>query len=69
MATKPAADDAQRPRILSRSTVLPAAGIGLITAVLAAQEHAPLAVAAVVGVAIALVVIGMIAFKRIYRRD
>lgn len=77
MATKPtpAADEAKQPRprprqrVFSRSTVLPAAGIGLITLVLAAQEHAPFLVAVVVGVVVALVVIGMIALKRGFYGD
>ncbi len=73
MVTKPtpAADDGKQsqPRILSRSTVLPAAGIGLITAVLAAQEHASAPIAIVVGLAVALVVIGMIAVKRAFYSD
>jgi hypothetical protein len=64
MATKPAAEDRERPRILTRSTVLPALGIGLVTALLAAQEHAPALIAVVVGLAVAGVVIGMIAIKR-----
>jgi uncharacterized membrane protein len=58
-----------RPRVLSRSTVLPAAGIGLVTALLAAQEHAPAVGAVVAGVAVAFVVIGMIALKRVYRGE
>ena len=71
MATKPTADadDAKRPRIVSRSTVLPAAGIGLITVILAAQEHAPFPIAVVVGVVVTLVVIGMIALKRAFYGD
>ncbi len=75
MATKPtpAPDGVKRPnprpRVFSRSTVLPSAGIGLITAVLAAQESAPLPIAVVVGIAVALVVIGMIALKRGFYGD
>ena len=71
MATKPTADSVKRPRprILSRSTVLPAAGIGLITLILAVQEKAPFLIAVVVGVAVTLVVIGMIALKRAFYGD
>lgn len=68
MATKPTAD-VKRPRIFSRSTVLPATGIGLITLILAAQEHASFPIAVVVGVAVTLVVIGMIALKRAFYGD
>lgn len=64
MATKPAAAATKRPRILTRSTVLPAVGIGLITALLALQEHAPFLIGIVVGLAVAGVIIGMIALKR-----
>ncbi|HXR70663.1 hypothetical protein [Actinocrinis sp.] len=64
MATKPAAAATKRPRILTRSTVLPAVGIGLITALLAVQEHAPFLIGIVVGLAVAGVIIGMIALKR-----
>lgn len=77
MATKPTADDVKRPAspprrrppVLTRSTVLPAAGIGLITLVLAAQEGAAIVIAIVVGVAVALMVIGMIALKRAFYGD
>lgn len=75
MATKPPAGDVERsrsrtrPRILTRSTVLPAAGIGLVTLILAAQEHAPFPIAVVVGVAVMFVVIGMIALKRAFYGD
>ena len=69
MATKPAAADSKRPRVLTRSTVLPALGIGLVTALLAVQEHAPLPVGVVVGLAVAGVVIGMIAIKRAFYGD
>jgi hypothetical protein len=69
MATKPAPADAERPRVLTRSLVLPACGIGLVTAILAVQEHAPLLVGIVVGVAVALVVVGMIAVKRAFYGD
>jgi fatty acid desaturase len=54
----------QRPRILSRSTVLPAAGIGVVAAIVAVQDGAPWPVAVVVAVTVALVVIGMLAIKR-----
>ncbi|HEU5356788.1 MAG TPA: hypothetical protein VFU65_20130 [Actinocrinis sp.] len=64
MATKPAAAATKRPRILTRSTVLPAFGIGLITVLLAVQEHAPFLIGIVVGLAVVGVVIGMIALKR-----
>lgn len=69
MATKPAAAEPKRPRIFSRSTVPPALGIGLITAILAVQEHAPFPVGVIVGVAVAGVVIGMIALKRAFYGD
>ncbi len=69
MATKPAADGAKRPRILTRSTVLPAFGVGLITAFLADQEHAPFPVGLIVGVVVAGAVIGMIALKRAFYGD
>lgn len=69
MATKPAAESAKRPRILTRSTVLPASGVGLITAILAVQEHAPLPVGVVVGAVLTGVVLGMIALKRAFYGD
>jgi hypothetical protein len=69
MATKPAAADTKRPRILTRSIVLPALGIGLITAILAVQEHAPFLIGVIVGLAVAGVVIGMIALKRAFYGD
>ena len=69
MATKPAAAKTSRPRILTRSTVLPALGIGLVTAILAAQERAPIGVGVVVGLTVAGVVIGMIALKRAFYGD
>lgn len=69
MATKPAAEGTKRPRILTRSLVLPASGVGLITAILAIQEHAPAAAAVVIGFAVAAVVIGMIALKRAFYGD
>ena len=73
MATKPEAPgpgpEGERPRILSSSTVLPAAGIGVIAALLAAQEHAPWSVGIVVAVVVTLAVIGMIAFKRAFYGD
>ncbi|HEV2347108.1 MAG TPA: hypothetical protein VGS97_23620 [Actinocrinis sp.] len=71
MATKPTANDVKRPRprVLSRSTVLPATGIGVITVILAAQEHAPFPIAVVVGVVVTLAVIGMIALKRAFYGD
>lgn len=73
-AVKPTADDPKRPqsrprprpRVFSRSTVLPAAGIGLITLILAMQEDASFPIAVVVGVAVTLVVIGMIAARRAF---
>lgn len=71
-AVKPTADDPERPqsrprpRVLSRSTVLPAAGIGLITLVLAMQDGASFPIAVVVGAAVTLVVIGMIAARRAF---
>ena len=58
-----------RPRILSRSIVLPAAGIGVITVVLAAQDGASFPIALVVGIAVTAVVIGMIALKRAFYGD
>ncbi len=61
--------DAAQPPLFSRSTVAPAAGVGLVVAILATQEHAPLPVAAIVAVAVTLVVIGMIALKRAFRGD
>lgn len=69
MATKPSSNDVKRPRVLSRSTVLPAAGIGLITVILAAQEHASFPVAVVVGVVVTFMVVGMIALKRAFYGD
>lgn len=69
MATKSAAAETKRPRLLTRSIVLPALGIGLITAILAVQEHAPFLVGIVVGAAVAGVVIGMIALKRAFYGD
>ena len=69
MATKPAAAAPKRPRILTRSTVLPAFGIGLVTALLAVQEHAPFLIGIVVGLAVAGVVIGMIALKKAFYGD
>jgi hypothetical protein len=71
MATKPPAGDVKRTRarVLTRSTLLPAAGIGVITLILALQEKASFAIAVVVGVAVALVVVGMIALKRGFYGD
>jgi mannose/fructose/N-acetylgalactosamine-specific phosphotransferase system component IIC len=69
MANKPDADDEKRPPIFSRSNVLPAAGIGLITAFIADQEHAPFPVGFVVAVVVTLVVIGMLALKRGFHGD
>jgi len=69
MATKSAAEDPKRPRLLTRSTVLPAFGIGLITAFLADQEHAPFPVGVIVGFVVTGVVIGMIALKRAFYGD
>lgn len=69
MATKPVVEERKRPRILTRSTVLPAFGIGLITAFLADQEHAPFPVGAVVGFVVAGIVIAMIAIKRTFYGD
>ena len=70
-ATKSSADDVKRPRprILTRPVVLPAAGIGVITLILALQEHASFPIAVVVGIAVTLVVIGMIALKRAFYGD
>jgi hypothetical protein len=70
-ATKSSANDVKRPRprILTRSTVLPAAGVGLITLILATQENASFPIAVVVGVAVTFVVIGMIALKRAFYGD
>jgi len=62
-------DAPRRPRLLTRTTLLPAAGIGLVTALLAAQQHAPAGAAVVVGVTVALVVVGMIALRRGYRGE
>ena len=64
--TKPTAADAKRsrPGVFSRPIVLPAVGIGAVTLILAMQENASFPIALVVGVAVALVVIGMIALKR-----
>lgn len=69
--TKSTAKDVKRPRppILTRAVVLPAVGIGLITLLLAMQEDASFPIALVVGVAVALVVIGMIALKRAFYGD
>ena len=69
--TKSTADDVKRPRprILSRPIVLPAAGIGVITLILAMQEGASFPIALVVGVAVAFVVVGMIALKRAFYGD
>jgi hypothetical protein len=70
MATKSEADPGEeRPRVLSRSTVVPAAGIGVIAAIIAAQEHAPWSVGGIVAVTVTLVVIGMIALKRAFHGD
>jgi urea transporter len=71
MATKPdPADDTDaNPGVFSRSNVLSAFGIGLITAFLADQEHAPFPVGVIVAVVVALTVLGMIALKRAFRRD
>ncbi|MBS2961947.1 hypothetical protein KGA66_02725 [Actinocrinis puniceicyclus] len=69
MPTKPATHDAERPRVLTRSTVLPALGIGLIAAFLAGQEHAAFPVGVIVGLVVAGTVIGMIAFKRAFYGD
>jgi hypothetical protein len=60
---------AERPRVFARSTVVPALGIGLITALLAAQEHAPFPVVLIVACVVALVVVGMIALKRAFYGD
>jgi hypothetical protein len=70
MATKSEADPVEaRPRVLSRSTVAPAAGIGVIAAIIAAQEHAPWSVSVIVAVTVPLVVVGMIALKRAFHGD
>lgn len=70
-APKTTADDAKRsrPGLLSRSIVVPAVGIGAVTLILAMQENASFPIALVVGVAVALVVIGMIALKRAFYGD
>ena len=69
--TKSTANDVKRPRprILSRPVVVPAAGIGLITLLLAMQEGASFPIGIVVGVAVAFVVVGMIALKRAFYGD
>ena len=69
MATKPVAAATKRPRLMTRSNVLPALGIGLITAILAVQEHASFVIGIVVGLAVAGVIIGMIAVKRAFYGD
>lgn len=68
---KPAPAAAARPRakILTRSTLGPALGIGVIVAFLAGQENAPVAISVVVGVVVAAVVVGMIAMKRTFYGD
>jgi len=58
-----------RPGLFSRSIAPPAAGIGLVTLILAMQEGASFPIAVVVGVAVAFVVIGMIALKRAFYGD
>lgn len=58
-----------RQNLFSRSVALPAAGIGLVTLILAMQENASFPVAGVVGVAVTFVVIGMIALKRAFYGD
>jgi hypothetical protein len=71
--TKPTAADGKRPRrrlqVFTRPVVLPAAGIGLVTLILAMQEGASFLIALVVGVAVTFAVIGMIAFKRAFYGD
>jgi hypothetical protein len=71
MATKrDASDDPdENPRVFSRPNVLSAFGIGLITAFLADQEHAPFPAGMVVAVIVSLAVLGMIALKRAFHRD
>ncbi len=76
MATKPATvkrdasdDPDENPRVFSRSNVLSAFGIGLITAFLADQEHAPFPAGMVVAVIVSFAVLGMIALKRAFHRD
>jgi hypothetical protein len=71
MRTKPTTADAKpsRPAVFSRSIVVPAVGIGVVTLILAMQENASFPIALVVGVAVALVVIGMIALKRAFYGD
>jgi len=70
-AADSAADDVERsrPALFSRSVALPAAGVGLVTLILAVQEDASFPIAIVVGVAVTLVVIGMIALKRAFYGD
>jgi len=70
-AADSAAGDAERsrPALFSRSIALPAAGIGLVTLILAMQEGASFPIGIVVGVAVTLVVIGMIALKRAFYGD
>lgn len=76
MAIKPVAakrdasdDPDENPRVFSRSNILSAFGIGLITAFLADQEHAPFPAGVIVAFIVAGVVLGMIALKRAFHRD
>ncbi len=71
-AAKPAPAPAAKPRrakILTRSTLGPALGIGVIVAFLAGPGHAPLAISVLVGLVVAAVVVGMIAVKRTFYGD
>lgn len=61
MATRP---QPEYPRTTPRKNVGPAAGVGLIAAVIAAQEGAGALGAVAVAVAITLVIVGMLALKR-----
>ena len=61
MATRPRPE---YPRTTLRKNVGPAAGVGLIAAVIAAQEGAGALGAVAVAVAITLVIVGMLALKR-----
>ncbi|MGH3416551.1 MAG: hypothetical protein ACRDVE_16340 [Actinocrinis sp.] len=69
MASKAPAEQPKNRRILTKATLGPAGGIGLIVAFLAVQEHAGFAVGVVVGVVVAAVVVGMIALKRTFYGD
>ncbi|HEU5333433.1 MAG TPA: hypothetical protein VFU73_11720 [Actinocrinis sp.] len=61
MATRPRPD---YPRTTLRKDVGPAAGVGIVAAIIAAQEGAGALGAVAVAIAIAGVIVGMLALKR-----